>query len=58
MVWYGADECPVDADATVEIVLINNRVFTNEIAGDWRWSHYRDAMDIVEYRTIKTVRPA
>ena len=53
--WYGADDCPVGADANVELILRNNKIVT-AIAGDWRWSHFKDGMDIVEYRVLKNKR--
>lgn len=54
--WYGDDESPCTPDSRVNIMTRNGNWYTDEIAGDWRWSHFKDVMDIVKYAVVKVTK--
>lgn len=51
--WYGADDCPIDPNKEVQVYFRNGK-YENVIAGDLRWSHFQDGLDIVEYRILRS----
>ena len=49
--WHGG-ECPVPLDTKVEVKLRNGKVLEPAYAFCYKWAHFYQGGDIVEYRTI------
>ena len=52
--WLGDEDniCPIDPEQFIEVITRDGKTHT-DYAGNWRWSHFQDSLDITEYRKLR-----